>query len=615
MNIDTCSDKRLNLKDVILALVFPMATTLWGHYWGRFGIDVTDTGFFLQLQQQIVNGKINEISSPYLWFGTDLLGAMWLSLAEPNLLHARTGSHFLTGIIGSIVFLTSKKIIGDSTKSAILVTFIYVIFWVFTGFQIINYGLAPLLPIALLFFTLTFIVNKECGSIINLSVGFILALIVFMRVPLIIFSICFLIIFLSQQVHALKNLRVSDILLEALSRFSIIALGSFTATLTLLAFPFVFNTFQQVGTHFLAEGLTYSENVNHFKTGFEEINGYDVNHQAFRWIVGSLIIVFFGFFYISIGALMSTTKSKVLSAAIPLLCFGIPIFVKQRFSMESEVYYSIVVRGVDYFYSFTYFAPVFVLTMCGFILWKFSKEIDRADKFLVKTIIAFTVLFPLGSNSFEKQMVLSAPITIPLLLSIIIKFNKQYVFYSRELVSKMFKVALHSSLCFVPAILFVKIVTLKPFNDEHYNLLTHKLEHQSLKGIVTTKQKADMLNVIMPIAFKYCGEKTLLANGRANLFNYALNANFVFPSFDPFGTSSEYFEAVLKTSPPPGCILLSDIDFSSSSWQKIILSKTSKKDVLTQVNLSYTQEYIAKNNYKLVVDHEGVSIYAYTSSH
>jgi hypothetical protein len=66
------------LLSFIFIIVFTLLFTFWGTFWSKWGIDLTDSGFFLYSQNRLINQKVGDITPTYLWIGSDLLGSFWL---------------------------------------------------------------------------------------------------------------------------------------------------------------------------------------------------------------------------------------------------------------------------------------------------------------------------------------------------------------------------------------------------------------------------------------------------------------------------------------------------------------------------------------------------------
>ena len=47
------------LKNFIFSLFFLVVVSFWGRYWSQYGIDISDSGFFLHAQDRLMKNQAN----------------------------------------------------------------------------------------------------------------------------------------------------------------------------------------------------------------------------------------------------------------------------------------------------------------------------------------------------------------------------------------------------------------------------------------------------------------------------------------------------------------------------------------------------------------------------
>ena len=142
---------------ILLLILFAFFLGLYG---AKFGLDVTDTGFFLYSQYRLLNGGMVEESALHLTMGSDWIGALWIHYVADNSLYiAKVGSLFLRFLVLAFVYMSVSNILKNKIYSAYLTIFSYFAFSSVFGFMIINYDLAPLLPISIIMWLLSIVIN------------------------------------------------------------------------------------------------------------------------------------------------------------------------------------------------------------------------------------------------------------------------------------------------------------------------------------------------------------------------------------------------------------------------------------------------------------------------
>ncbi len=536
---------------IALVLSFLIISPL-SYYWAKFGFDTTDTGFFLYTQNKINFGTLNETGPNLYWIGSDLFGSLWLKLiGDPSLHKARIGAYLLDGLIFFIIHFSLLNILNNRIKAINITFFTYLLFGAINIFPIINYDLAPLLPISLLFFILTRIVYKnENFKSYYFIVGILLYLMIFMRLPLILLALSFILIFIFQN----KNQKKAVLLL--------IIIGFIFIQILFLRFEFFRNpTFLMYRTI----GSTFYKLLGHndSTTGSLSLlssNNYGVSSQILYWLRGYIRIIVFTFLitYFLYFLLKKTSKkfqtishwSLFLSLVVFLFLPISNIFKYNLETIQNQALNIYLLSG---------------LTLFFLLFFSLKTGIHQS---LILFLASLFILFPLGSNSFEKKLILTFPLIIPALYFIylstpVVLLNEKLNLFYKSLIWL-------SKLIFIPII----IITIKnyknyPYKDSEISSLNKTLQISPLKNIQTTKKRGDEIESVVSYLLKNKkSDSKILCVGRISILNYLTKTDGIFDYPWPTYLNISYFQ--------------SRID--------ILLNKTNKLDFIVFPLYDVTQE-------------------------
>jgi hypothetical protein len=568
----------------ICSILFILIILPLSYYWAKFGLDTTDTGFFLYSQNKINLGTLNETGPNLFWIGSDLLGSIWLKIIGiPSLHKARIAAYLLDGLIFFIIHFCLLNIIKDRINAIYSSFFSYLFFGATNIFPIINYDLAPLLPISLLFYILIRIVYKnEQFKSYYFFVGILLYVMIFMRLPLLFLALSFLLIFILQNKNQKK-----------IVFFSII-IGFIFIQIIFLQFEYFRNPtylmYRTIGGTFY-KLLGYNDSKTD-SLSLLSSNNYGVSSQIFYWLRGYIRIIIFTFLitFVLYFLLKKTSKQlqtifhwALLLILVAFVFLPISKILKYNFeTIQNQVFNIYLLSGLTLFFLF-----IFLLK-------------TGIHQSLILFLTSLFFLFPLGSNSFEKKLILTFPLIIPALYFIflstpIIILNKKLNLFYKSLIWL-------SKLIFIP----ILIVTIRnynnyPYKDSEISSLTMNLQVSPLKNIQTTKKRGDEIESVVSYLLKNKkSDSKILCVGRISIFNYLTNTDGIFDYPWPTYLNFRYFQSRidihLNQKNKLDFIVLPLYDVTQKNWEQRHLPLDFKSNYINYVinsanKYGYTKVY------------------------
>ncbi len=237
-----------------------------------------------------------------------------------------------------------------------------------------------------------------------------------------------------------------------------------------------------------------------------------------------------------------------------------------------------------------YLYPALIFFML-FILYKY----DKKNTLIILLISATFILYPLGSNSFEKKITLTYPIILPLIILLFYNLSKKTEILSIKKTLIYFKI--------ISIILFLQIlinINNFPYRDSKLSNMNISFSTPSLKNIYSTSARVYAIQpVIDKILTLKSDSSTLLSLGATNLFNFATNINGVFdypnPSYiDIRFVQTKLNEFEIKHSLPE-FIIYPLIDVTYNDWEISKQPIKIEKPFFNMIDI-----FIKKNNYELI---------------
>lgn len=577
------------LKNFIFSILFLVVICFWGRYWSQYGIDISDSGFFLHAQDRLIKNQANGISPSYLWIGSDFLGALWLKL-NPNIsLHfAKTGAYILYGIIMLIGYFTLFRITKNSTQSFKVTIISYVLFGSLYIFPIINYDLAPLLPISIILLLSTYLTKTKKDILVFFFVGVLSFIIILMRLPMLLFVFCITSLFFYKY-KSLNNL------------FSF-SIGFF---ITILIFILIPTTNNLLHLYFdtlieIIKPIIRGTIKNPRLSLFESFN-YTIKDQIFFWLRGYFRIIFvfvFLFLIHFISLKINSKKNKIIFDIIIIISTLLFTYYPLE---EYSFFSSINITIIQFQFIYNYILPVIIFITIFYLLLEKSVYLDQI--FLLFFIF---ILLPLGSNSFEKKLSLTYFLVLPILYCVYnetISSNKRLLII-RQFINWLFKIFA------IPVLFLVFFKSLNsPYRDLPINKLNTEFKSVSLKNIYSTKEKVEAIDPIVNwLLINKKSNSSLLSIERTAIFNYLTGIPGVFDYPYPIYLSLNYFKShlfLLKSSNKlPDFIIIPKVDISNPNWPIDKNPNTIPNNYKTFLN-----EFIISNSYNIEFETEYFQIF------
>lgn len=546
--------KKFSLNYIInflFSIIFLFIVYFWGKFWSQYGIDISDSGFFLHSQERILKNQATGISPSYLWIGSDFIGALWLNLNSNVSLHfAKMGAYFLYGIIMLIGYFTVFRITKDSFYSCKITLISYVFFGSLFIFPIINYDLAPLLPISLIFLLATFLTKTRIDVYIFFLFGVLSLIILFMRLPLVLFVLSFVLFFLFKY--------------RSFYNFFYFLVGFFTTIIILKFIPITNNLLHLYFDTLIefAKPIFLGTMKNPKLSLFESFN-YTLKDQLFFWFRGYTRILFTSFFLFFIFFIYKNLGNKRIQFFFNIFLVSSILFISY-FPLEKYNFFnSININVIQSQFIYNYILPSIIIIT---ILYLFLEKCIYFDQVIL--VLFVFLLLPIGSNSFEKKISLTFFLVLPILYTLLRKIIstkngflilKDYIYWSLKIFSVPFFV-----------LIFFKGLN-SPYRDLPVDKLNTEFKSLSLKGIYSTKEKVEAIDpVVNWLLLNKKSNSSLLSIERTSIFNYLTGIPGVFDYPYPIYLSLNYFEnhlLILKSSNQlPNFVIIPKVDISNPNW-------------------------------------------------
>ena len=567
-------------------LLFFIIIVNWAFFLSKWGIDLTDSGFFLYTQMRILNSKMTDISPTFLWIGSDWIGSFWLSFSKyPDLQFARLGSFVLYGIVAIIVCFTIFELTSDKKLSIIITLISYLSFCSLNIFSIIDYDSAPLLPLSILFYLIVKFQNRHSNSSILFFIGSSTLFLILTRFTLFPMLLGYLIVIFYFQKNI--NFKQSLIFLFAIL-FTLLILFSFDLTRNNILL-----TYNSIKTAILSL-ISNDKQVTAFS--IFNSNNYSLLDQLYFWIRGYsrfavIIVIIILYLYLNIK------YSKVAKFNL-ILFVSLISFIFYPFNRYSELQNHIYNLQDQLIYN--YILPSFVIFLIILLI-----KIDSKHKLILSLLFLTLIFYPLGSNSFEKKMPLTFPILIPILFTLFQNTDFVHLTVLKKSIYKLF-----ITFIFILIISNIFKINKFPYRDLHINELTSKFKIQSLKNIRTTQTKKSSIEPVLEYLNKNSTkESTLLCVGNSSIINYLTNINGIsdYPNISYADTNfvKINFSKLSNSNRLPNLIVYPSYDLRFSDWE------IRKSQIIDETGFYlFIEKFIKKNNYELVFDNDYFKIYS-----
>ncbi len=337
------------LSSVIFILLFACLFIIWGTYWSKWGIDLTDSGFFLYSQSRLINQKMESITPTFLWIGSDWIGSFWLSLTDQSSLHfARIGSFVLYGLIFIFVYFSLLELTLDVKYSILITLSSYILFGSLNIFPLIDYDSAPLLFVTILFYLITKYFKSSNKNFILFLIGIVTFYLLISRVTLIILicSYLTLIFFLFKKI-SLKN--IVCFFSGVLFLLSILLIFSFTRKSLFLTFETLKTSLEMVfSKHKIISSLSLFNSHN-----------YSLFDQLYFWIRGyfrfGMIITLFYFILLLFRLNKNETIKKIIYVVLVTILITFVLFPINEKNPFLEKLLNIQSQIINFYFSHFYF--------------------------------------------------------------------------------------------------------------------------------------------------------------------------------------------------------------------------------------------------------------------
>jgi hypothetical protein len=575
-------------------LFFLSIVLILSSQWAKYGADLSDTGFFLYIQNRLSNRQLDDIGPNFFWIGSDLLGTIWLKIiGTPSLYLARLGAYLLCGINFIINHFSIINILKDRFLAIKISLITYLIFAASSIFPIINYDLAPLLPLTILIFIITRIIFKnKTYKIDNIIIGALLFILVLMRLPLALFVI------LSIPIFYKINRKKLFIFLFQITIGSLIVL-SFLLSFEIFREPIIlfFKTISQ-----LFYNLFIIKNNENSSLSLLTSKNYKISDQIYFWLRGYFRIIVFTTLIILCSIFIKKSKTQKLRnifywiTTIFLTIFTIlplsKIYILNKFeisAIQDQLIYNYIISGL-------------VIYIIFYLIKSNNKKVNLFS-FLVLIIF---ILFPVGSNSFEKKLSLTYSMIIPICLSLVILQKKKL----QENFGIKYKILLLSTkLLLIPlSFMAVKKLITFPYRDESAFNLDFKTQISGMQGVYTTKEKAHEIDFINSwVSENKTKDSRLLCLGQISIFNYVNNIEGIFDYPWPTYLNIIYFKKILYESNKFNkldMIIIPKHDVTTNKWD---INSNSNIDISY---LNCINEYMNNNSFTLVKETSFFKIYS-----
>jgi hypothetical protein len=558
---------------ISLLILFCFVVANWGLFLSKWGIDLTDSGFFLYTQMRILNHKMTDISPTFLWIGSDWIGSLWLSFSKtPDLQFARLGSFVLYGIVLIIVSFTIFEITNDKKFTIIVTILSYLSFCSLNIFSIIDYDSAPLLPLSILFYLIVKLLYRSKNAFFIISLGAVVSYLLLSRISL----VPMLIIYGFTFFYFKRSLKAKDFLFF-ITGMLLTFLILFSFELTRSNILLTFNSIKTLATLIITKKqlLTSFTIINSENHGFFD--------QLFYWTRGYLRFVIIMIFIIFILYLNNfSTKLFRYNIIFILLILTFTIY---PFHFTNDTIINLQDQLV-----YNYILPS-ILFIIFIVIFKFDNE----NNFLLILLFFTMTFYPLGSNSFEKKIPLTFPIVIPILYTLFRETNLNKFHLLKNRLNKIFI----STILILVIVNFFKL-NKYPYRDLFITDLNSNFKEKSLYNIRTSLLKQSSIeSVVHYLNNNKNKNSTLMSLGNANLFNYLTGIDGVFDYPNLLYLDQNYvglkLDEMVKNNSIPEFIIYPLYDLRFSNWEV-------QKNRIIDNNGFYLhiQSFIKKNNYQIV---------------
>ncbi len=586
-------------KISFVKVVYPAAgfflILIWGYWWSKFGIDLTDEGAFLYTQRRILWGGMPAIGPQYLYIGSDLLGSLWLSLiGDASLREARFGSYILRAIIFLLSFATLVNIGCGWRRSFVFSLFAFITYGAFSNF-VITYDLAPILPLMLGLFFLTLPRDSlgESWKIFFLGISLILVLLT--RVPLAV-MLFFIVLILYRQSELSRKCFL-------ISFFG----GALTCLLFLLTLPEL-----RISIALTIEAVTRTIFVVFFPANqtddfghFSSFN-YSAGSQIYFWAKGYLRVfainaVLIAPFYLALKYKKIFIVKILTICMVLVLCAFVLLKLNQGQHFLAGMDIALIQRQIIPMYLIPSLSIGFFL-----ILAIYYQKVNLGACNLPLILLLIIITFPLGSNSFEKKLYVTQPLVLPFIIFYVVTIKEQAFNLAVATKSNFIEIMLFIYkwvFCALFLTLFLSSIRFGLFESNFQFLPTkyaYEMKADGVHGIRELPSKGQSIDATLHILKANSSSSvTLLSLGQIVWFNYISSLNGVFEFTWPSYWNPEYLSARLLDLKAknllPSLVLINIYDPRYYDWDRREGSIDINKD-----NMLVIQKFLDKNNYFLL---------------
>jgi hypothetical protein len=444
------------------------------------GLDLTDFGYHCTNQISSVTFPINFESIQPLFFLTDFIGGIWLSIpGSPNVLWAKLGGILLISIIAALVYsILCNYFTKDLVFPVVLITSMYIT--MHTLFNVISYYIFPAFLITIEIFLVNMIIDHQNDplktKVLTFLIGFMSIPIILSRIPLFLNIIIpfFIVVYL---------LVIKEKLLKHYSAFLLIGLG-FVVSIFLFA-----GIYQYIGILFRASQsvlIIFNDSLSGTSTTISQ--GHTINSLfssyllAYQNVFSDMVsvLLFISIFYLLIR--FNEKKSlKQYGNYLIYLFLLISFLILFYFVFSTKNVDSISLQILNDT------VGIIILVSCYFI-WSYHKKNKKITILLIIGLITLLIT-PLGSNTGLMNSAMGMWLILPLCILCCYQWvNEVYKGDKKPLHTTIIIVLISMMLLAV----FFHTTFIYRDNPDRVTLNT-AFTYPALKGIYSTSDRVNLL--------------------------------------------------------------------------------------------------------------------------
>ncbi|HMK48016.1 MAG TPA: hypothetical protein VK436_15455 [Methanocella sp.] len=550
------------------------------------GLDVTDMGYHLTNQILSLDPVNNLNSIMPLWYLTDLIGGIWLSLAGgPNLLWAKIGGVFLTCLNAIIIYsILSRYFNRQRVFFVVLISTITTTIFVS---DYIHYFTLPALFLNIAVWIFDKAMNAQVGTkkffLLTFLTGFWLVPIILSRFTLILILFIPLLVVL-YSIYKDKNIKRSGPYLLPLS------LG-FICSAFLFCVIYWYIGILDVYTSYVIAMFSGTEHDSMARShGFTTLLMYyltDYAQEFYRMVFIFIVLFCFGFIQKKLD--MKSGYFSVVSFAF--LALTLMLFLYANISPIDILYY------IYFLISLT-----FLLSILCFL---FNRHINEKIAMLLFLGIAIMIIVPVGSNIGIIKSIYGMWLILPLSLLCV------YDLKAHDITDSKKKLGISTAFSTVGPVLIVLLLLSSFFHiayvyrDDNRFSLTAQFHDPSLGLIFSTPDRVNMTDELIYQVKKYSdkGDRVVFVNN-IPLCYYLTETKPVYGETWPYDPI-KYQETIEKDNLHPKLFIFTKMstDNNHAAWP------SNKSTISNTTSLNHLINRYEQMNYTLLWENNGFAIY------